>query len=75
MYENIRINNKMYKAIVTRLSPCLMKIENFKRRLPPPTNGFELVTDAGGVYGKYPTYTIVYKEFDDGYIMKDNRAV
>lgn len=38
-------------------------------------SGFHLVTNDGQVYGKYETYTTLYKTVEDGYILSNDGSV
>ena len=48
-----------------------VKIEGVLQNL----SGFHLVTNDGQVYGKYETYTTLYKTVEDGYILSDDGSV
>ena len=48
-----------------------VKIEGVLQNL----SGFHLVTNDGQVYGKYETYTTLYKTVEDGYILSNDGSV
>lgn len=59
-------------AYVEQITPHTIRINVDTE---PDTSGFYLVTEDGGVYGKYPDYTTVYQEIDGGFILSDDGSV
>ena len=59
-------------AYVEQTTPHTIRI---RTDTEPDTAGFYLVTEDGGVYGKYPDYTTVYQEIDGGFVLSDDGSV
>lgn len=72
--ENVLFLNRKTpeSAEVNRLSTNLMQII---ADCATNISGFNLLTDAGDVYGKYEDYTTLYREIEGGFILSNDGSV
>lgn len=72
--QNILFMNRktVSKAEVKRLSEHTIQIIT---DAAVNTSGFQLLTNAGSVYGKFEDYTTLYREIDGGFILSNDGSV
>ena len=71
--ENILFLNSedLVQGDVERISEHLIQITGVEKNL----SGFELLTDSGSAFGRFPEFTTLYKEIEGGFILSDDGSV